>query len=129
MTKATKVTVTVNKETHKLNKGIGFFKALDILPKSTDDNIKKIGDIIFGLKAEDPFTVLELLKAGLTEVESLSDKDVEDFVFNDADIEKEAAKLIDFLKQTAFKGMVTLILKEVEGNMAKAQEEMEKPLS
>ena len=129
MTKSTKVTIAINKETYKLNKGISFFKALDILPKNTGENVDKIGDIVFGLKAEDPFVVADILKAGLTEADELSDEMIDEFVFNDADVEKEAAKLIDFLKQTAFSGMVNKILTQVEANLEKAQAEMEKPLN
>ena len=71
----------------------------------------------------------ELLIAGLSEEDILSNEQIEDFVFSDADVEKEAAKLLDFLKQTAFSGLVNQILEELETNLKKAQMEMEKPLS
>ena len=125
----TKATVTINKKAYKLNKGIGFFRSLGILPKKTRENIDRLGDIVLGLKVGDAFVVSELLIAGLTEEDLLSNEQIEDFVFSDADVEKEAAKLLDFLKQTAFSGLVNQILEDFEANMEKAQMEMEKPLS
>lgn len=125
----TKATVTINKKAYKLNKGIGFFRSLGILPKKTRENIDQLGDIVLGLKVGDAFVVSELLIAGLSEEDILSNEQIEDFVFSDADVEKEAAKLLDFLKQTAFSGLVNQILEELETNLKKAQMEMEKPLS
>lgn len=129
MDKMTKSTVTINKKVYKLNKGIGFFKEIGILPKKSEENVNRLSSIVFGLKIEDPFAVAELLSAALTEEEDLSTEAIEEFVFNEADVVKEASNLIDFLKQTAFKGMVNKLLEEVEGNLKRAKAEMEKELS
>lgn len=105
--------VKIGEEKLKMNRGIGFFKEIGILPKQTGENLEGIGFILMSLEMGEPFTALEVLKAGLA-IHDVEEADIENYVFEEADIEKLCQELMDFFEQSAYKKMVLEAKKIIE---------------
>lgn len=125
----TKTNVKINGDTYKLNKGIAFFNALGILPKSSEKNLGVVSDLVIGLKGYDPFAVQEILAAALTEEDKITNKEIENFVFEEAEIEKEADKLLSFLETTAICGTVKMIRKELDHYQAMTNSKIQEAMN
>lgn len=100
--------VKIGEEKLKMNRGIGFFKEIGILPKQTDENLEGLGLILASLEICEPFTALEVLKAGLA-IHEVDEEDIEQYVFEEADVEELCQELMDFFEQSAYKKMVATV--------------------
>ncbi|EUJ64744.1 tail assembly chaperone [Listeria fleischmannii] len=125
----TKQTVKIGKNVYTLNKGIGTFKALGLMPNQIEENIEGLGNIVLSLQTGEPFTIVEILKAALS-TEDITDEDIENYVFEaDADIEKLSEDLLSFFKNSAFKKTFNIVNEQADKMMKSMDDVMENVMS
>lgn len=111
---AKKITLKIGDNTYTLQAGVKFLNKIGILPKKTEENVDRLGDILLGLKVQDPFILATIAEAGLAHEEGLTSEAITEAVFEAGVTDKVFSEYDAFLTSSPLGLMKKNLEKELE---------------